>query len=164
MTKIKHTATGPNGEVFTRTSKTRAYSHMACGRPSLEYAMKTATSDSQRAADLRNFDHWFKLSNGTSRFLVRKAWEKDDAQYADRVAGERARADEVLNGSATADDYAASQLAGRIARIEAAKVAGYYDRFIDLGWSSRLDLAQKVAASAGAMYAETRVIEAVQQA
>lgn len=164
MTKIKHSATGPNGETFTRTSKTRSYTHMAIGRPSYDAAVARANSPESIKGDRRNFAHYNAFLNGTSEFLPRKSWERDDAAFEARVATDIARATSALAGCTDADSYAEAKRLARVADVEASKASGVFDRFVDLGWSSRFDLAQKVAASAGAMYAETRVIEAVQQA
>ena len=51
-----------------------------------------------------------------------------------------------------------------VAKLEAQKADGHFDRFQDGGWASRLDLAQKVAgtAQAKAYYDEVMVLEAVE--
>lgn len=162
MTIARHTATGPNGETFTRGSKTRRYSHVVIGRLSHDHAVAAAKSPLSQDNDRENFAHWSGLADGSSRFLVRGSWERDDVLYAERVAREMREAVDRLNGATTAEAYAADRLRQRLAAVEARKAAGEYDLFRDLSWASRRDLADKAAGSArnGTLYADVRVVPA----
>lgn len=163
-----------NGQTFTRSTASRAYTHMAAVRPSYDAALRNAKADH---CDVSNFNYWLAMSQGISRSEARTGqvetqtlveyhtskWTTPE-QAQERADRDQARAIENLKGATTVEEYTAARLADRIAAVEAQKADGYFDRFQDAGWASRLDLAQKNAAShaAKAWWAEAKVLEAVE--
>lgn len=159
MPKIKHTATGPNGETFKRVSTSRTYSHCVIGRRSYEVAMARATSAQAQRNDGSDWDYFTACANRTYNdfpsFYTPDQVEKlrDQRQEAHKDFAEK-------NPDRAA--YVARKLAERIEEVEQLKAKGEFDRFFQIGWASRLDLAQKAASAAmtGGYYAETRYVEA----
>lgn len=155
MPKTKHTVTLPDGKTAQRVSQNRTYSHVVVCRTLYEVALRDA--DRISTGDLGNYRFHREFVDGTSRFLVRASYERDDAQFAARCAKDIARSVEELAGVDSAQAYAEAKRAERVAAVEAKRAAGGFDRWWAGSWSSRLDLAQK-ACGEFTGYAETRVL------
>lgn len=164
----KYLATGPNGETFTRTSKSRAYTHTVVGRVSLEGARASARR--QVANDVKSYNEhviWARDGYTPAAWMNKPDYKADSgfATIADRHRAEgKASSQAWLAGKAdTAEGYAADKLAATLAAIDAKAAEGFYDRFtVNFGWCGRPDLAAKLAASsAGAGYDEILILEAV---
>lgn len=166
MPKNIHTATGPNGETFKRTSQGRTYPFTVVGRESYEDAVRRAHSRVEaNAREFRQNQDWARDGFEPSAWMVGKPDFKDPTT----TVAERFREDGKETGRKflaeasveTAEEYAASELAKDLAAIEARKVKGDFDRFlVNFGWAGRLDLAQKLAgSSASSRYAEVRILE-----
>jgi hypothetical protein len=167
MTKIRYTATH-NGQTFTRTSA-RIYTHMTAARPSYDYALQAAQSKGHAIQDARNFNYFLARSQGQAGFrpgtiaeVEGYKFRNDPAEVEAFVEAEKARALESLGGATTVEDYQRAQALNRLGEVEGRRAAGYYTKFQDYGWSGRLDLAQKNAASAQAkpFWAEVVILEA----
>ena len=153
MTTTKHFAITPNGTKITRTSKSRVYSHVVVARHSHAFDLKCAENHNTQRNMASNFKFYADFVNGTSKFLVKPEWRSEEdhaAEMADRIQA----AKDHLDGATTVEEYSASQTAKALARVAAKLAEGYYDKFGALGWSSRLDLAQKVASQSDKPYYE----------
>ena len=161
MTKpTKRFAICPNGDKVTRTSKTRTYSHVVVARRSYAHDLACAERAGSSDVTASNFAYYRAYLDGTSKFLARKPWQSD-ADYAKAVAYDIARATEALAGCETLEAYRAHLRAEALDRVAERKASGYYDTFGVLGWSSRLDLAQKVAqAETSPRYDDVTILEA----
>lgn len=154
MTTI-HTITLPDGRTAKRTSQNRVYSHVVVGRRRYDYDL--AQADRLTATDRANFAHYWEFIQGTSRFLQRNSWEKDDAKFAERVAKDIARAKKAIGAAESPADYAEDKRAQRVAEVKQKAADGYYDAWGALTWASRRDLAEKQLNSWPGY--ETRVLE-----
>jgi hypothetical protein len=154
MSKIKHSATGPNGEKFKRVSASRRYSHCIIGRPSYAEALRRALDAQTNRNDLSYWEFMQKRADGTYQF----------DSYISQSIRDRAMAEgkQFIAENPDRDAYARQLQEEREARVKKAKDEGFYDRFEAIGWASRLDLAQKAAAQAmtGRYYLETRYVDA----
>jgi hypothetical protein len=137
-----YTATASNGQVFTRNSH-RVYTH-ACLALRSEAADR-ALCDADWKVDGQNFDYLVKIveTNGTIHNSFQTA-----EQCAERAA--KAKADIEAAGSRAG--YIAACRARRVAKVDADKAAGAYEKFHLIGFAGRLDLAQKAFARDGKMY------------
>lgn len=131
-----------DGQIFDRTSN-RAYSHILVGKRSLDDAMLQAERAGLARYVADNYEYYREYLDGTSRYLERKSWERDDAAFEARVARDLAQAEKALEGCETLGDYREKLRAAAIAAVQSGKAKGEYDTWNDLGWASRLDLATK---------------------
>lgn len=160
MTTTKHFAICPNGDTVTRTSKSRVYSHVVVARHSYSHDLACAERAGASDVTAKNFAYYRAYLDGTSEFLVRRNWHTD-AQHAQQVLADVTRATEALGGCETLEAYRAMLRANALARVAERKAEGYYDTFGALGWSSRLDLAQKVAqAETSPLYEDVTILAA----
>jgi hypothetical protein len=145
MPKTRHYAKAPNGQVFHRTSQSRVYSHVVLGLRSKETALRFANSQSAKDQDARNWDYANSKVTGQRDWYN---WESEENRQRDRSR--------VAEGR---DNYINRKCAERIVAINAVDFAKWHD----LGWASRLDLAQKNASSHAAKdhWAEVIIVEAV---
>lgn len=155
----KHTATA-HGQTFTRTSQNRKYSHVVIWRPDYEAALIRA-SYGWKNLDFSNFHHSHAKVVGESKFLDRKQWETEE-EHKERVEREVNAARENLNGCETAAQYAEMMRQRRVDAVEQNNKDGYYRTWQVVGWCSRRDLAEKLAATERnrARVAEVQIIEA----
>ena len=132
---------------FLRSSDTRAYSHMVVARPSFASAIASAKRGS--GCEASNFDYYQRVIAGTSRYT----------HSEDEVA----RAHDEVAGCADAQAYVQKKIDQAVAAVEGREATGYFDRFQDAGWASRLDLAEKNRARhSDGYWEEARVLEAVE--
>lgn len=146
----KHRVTH-DGQTFTRTSKSRTYTHAVLVPISLAARIAWAIEVAEFAW-AQNQAYHQELAAGTSRFLGPREWETSEAQKATRAA---------LDAEKVADSKAwlALGLDGHKAKAQAGALACWRESFPDqdtgwacVGWCGRLDLAQKLAAGhAGAI-------------
>lgn len=129
MPKKIHTATGPNGEKFQRVSRSKTYSHVVIGRPSVAWSHKVSKDRIEN--DKRDFVYWAGRAAGEN--LSR--WEVAEEVRANALA--------KMQGHTDAAEFAAARYAARQDAIHADKAKGYYDKFRALAWSSRYDLAAR---------------------
>jgi len=129
MTTTKHIAT-LDGQTFTRSSKSRVYTHCVVAKPSYAKGVRRMAE----AADLHkaNFRYYTK------------------AHHHAELAGDDEQA------------YVARKIAEGLEYIEARREAGFYDTWQALSWSSRRDLAEKIAATArnSAYWGAVEILEA----
>lgn len=146
MPKVIHTATGPNGEKFTRSSTSRRYSHCVIGRPSIDVARRRAQLG--HAESVRQFERntgWAVTGYTPSAWMEGKADHTDPTRTVAQVFREEGRQTAIkwLKGKPdNAQEYADQVLAAALAEIDQREAAKVYDTFVALTWSSRLDLAQ----------------------
>lgn len=157
--KINYIATDANGLTHTRSTKSRSYTHMVVIKRSYDAAIAAASDRHWAKTDASNFDYYLRIAEGRSshypstRYCPQYPERYDAAAIADEEARLSAsdaakvvEAKAVVEGHTVAS-YVAQQLAKRLARVEALKAEGYYDRWCDAGWCGRLDLAHKLAGS-----------------
>ena len=130
------TAVDPNGVTHTRNSKARTYTHMVVGRPSSVAHTLMVTSKEVRALHRKNFAYHDAMAKGTSRWL--------NGLTADYRDVEIANAKHHLNGCETAQDYETMMVNAALEPIRHNMARGYYDKYQDLGWCGRPDLAAKL--------------------
>ena len=154
----KHTAVLPDGTVATRNSKNRVYPYCVAVREGYDHALALAKMLIE--SDRSNYAYYKAKLDGTSKWLAKSQWETDEV-YAERIAKELAEAEAEVGDCETAANYQRKLIERRVARVEANRAKGYYDKWGVLGWTSRLDLAQASAASARAKgyLAEAVIIE-----
>ena len=156
----KFTAVDPAGIVHKRTSQNRVYSHTVVGRRSFNANLKAA-QEGHIPTERSNFKFYMAYVNGTSEYLAKKSWENEE-QHKRRVDDEVARAVSALAGTTTFEQYRAMLRENAIARVMKAQREGQYDKYVNLGWCGRLDLAQKLASGSLAKnYEDVRILEAV---
>lgn len=136
MPKTTYTVTAPTGEVLTRTSQNRIYTHAIIGRHSYEAAMQRANRIS--AVDKDNHDFYVEMANETHRLAERREWHTVE-QHAAEIAKYKTLAAQAPNR----DAYAELQRSIRVQAVEALKKSGFYERFVAMTWCGRPDLAQK---------------------
>lgn len=160
---ILHTAT-IDGQLVYRTSAARSYSHVVVAKPSYEVALADAERAGKGYQVAKNFEYYVAQLSGTAWNAGKNSWETE-AQHAARLVYEANRAKEVLGGAETLEAFREKLRSDAVARVEAHKAAGKYDTWIDLGWSSRLDLATKLLNSEGShsRYSAAKVLEATRQ-
>lgn len=147
MTTTIHTARY-NDQVFTRTSKSRTYSHVVLGRDSYELHLAGAQSKGWARTDAANYRWTVDVAAGRG-------------EYASSRTPERiAKAQAELQGINSVEEYQAAQTARRVADVEARKAAGAFDTYGVIGWTSRLDLAQKLQGQSQARYGHVVIVEA----
>jgi hypothetical protein len=139
MIMNKFTAIDPAGKAHTRTSKTRTYTHTVVGRPSWMAAVKMVSSRDARATHCSNFKYHKALADGTSQWLE----GDNETQRSFRIKG----AQELVSGCNTGQDYSDKLVKEALARIEKKLEQGYYEKYQNLGWCGRADLAAKLKAT-----------------
>jgi len=150
--KTKHTVVLPDGRTAQRVSQNRVYSHVVVGRRSYEIALANATAASAEAIDRKRHEIKRRRALGLPGDYVVSSFADLNEQFAREAAAFIAEHPDV-------QAYVAERRAARVAKVEAAKADGVYDRWNALTWASRPDLAQRAqGASEWAAY-ETRVLE-----
>ena len=143
----KHIAQLPNGQIATRNSKTRTYTHMVAGRRSadqkreavrkeLAYQVEQIVDLSAKLEKLRAGEWRWTYNSGQN---IYDTVEQDIAAFEEMLQTVTERA-ERLQTQLDADEFA--------------------DSWCDLGWCGRADLAEKKAATESKHYAEVIIIEA----
>ena len=132
MTTTKHTATH-DGQTFTRTSKSRVYTHVTLGLPSYEAAVRAASAKGRLETHRSNYRYYV-------RSLAEGVQDAHDQYYVDNAR-------EQLAGIASEQEYIEAEVAKALARVEKARTEGYYETWADCGWSGNLALAEKNAAA-----------------
>lgn len=169
MPRVTHTATGPNGETYKRTSATRRYSHVVIGRPCVEAARRRAEGEYDLGLkEYRSNARYAREGYEPAAWMIGKPHYdqvahpgKDHAEVF-REAGRESALKWLSDKPATAEEYAARRRDSALAAVEDGASRGVYDRFVPISWSSRLDLANKAASSCDGnrqWYAEVRVVD-----
>ncbi len=127
-----------NGKKHTRGSK-RTYTHAVLYRESKDAAIRLANVKPRWHNE--NFWYHHAFLDGSSKWLARKEWEKDDAQFKRRVDQEIERARYFLKGCKTPDELWELRRGEALAAIEAKDFGVWHAE----GWCGRYDLAQKLA-------------------
>ena len=135
---MKYFVTDANGVKHTRNSH-RTYTHAVLYRESKEAALRLIERKHPFLAD--NFWYHHAFLDGTSKWLERSPWEKDEDQYKRRVEKDIERSRNALRGCETPEDWEAMLRADAMDRIE----ANDYDQWHVEGWCGRHDLAVKLA-------------------
>ena len=158
MANTKHTAT-LDGQTFTRTSKTRVYTHCVVVKPCMQRALAGANSSGRRLCDADNWAYHTKVvAAGGNVHMTRWSEEPSDS-FIERCEANADRNAEQLAGRDCAT-YVSDQLQARLDVISKQEAEGYYGRWQQIGWSSRFDLAHRQAQAAGKLYARTAAIPA----
>lgn len=132
-----------NGQTFTRNSKTRTYSYCVVYKPSQEYAENNVYSEFQEDQDRSDFA--FCMAPAKYDF----SREEHEAQRAEWTAK-----------GYTVEQYIADQKAINEAKLQKRIEAGDFEQFYAAGWTSRLDLAQKLAQKEAFNGREVVILEA----
>jgi len=147
MPKVLHTATGPNGEAFKRTSDTKRYAFVLIGRPSISAERARVVTCGVAAEKLFNANTRY-AANGyePSSWMIGKPARNPD--FADLAVEfrEKGRADAIAwlaDKPATAAEHRANVEAAALAVIAEREASGAYNVFHALRWSRREDLALK---------------------
>lgn len=145
MPAIKYSAEH-NGQIFTRKSQ-RTYTHTVVARRNMDAAIKC---ESDKA--------WNKVAFSNHAFFSQEA---NPATRKHSVTPEQEARYQAI-AAMTKEQYAESLMRERLARIEKNRLAGDYDRMVNLGWCGRPDLAQKLAAKerASGWYLDVTILEA----
>ena len=160
MPTTKHFAICPNGQKVTRNSQSRVYSHVVVYLPSYDQYFEDADQAGSFKHVESNFKYYMAYLDGTSKFLVRRSWQTDE-QYEAQVKLDIERARKALGGATTLDEYREVVRTTALENFERRKAENFFNTFKVAGWSSRLDLAHKVAAQhIGGHYTETRILKA----
>jgi hypothetical protein len=141
--KTTFTVTAPTGEVLTRTSENRTYTHAIIARPSYKGHLFSAGQLSK--TDMSNHEFHVAMANG-AHYLARS--QPTAYHTAEQIEAERVEYAALAAQAPDAKAWAILKRDERIATVEANKAAGYYDRFVALTWCGRPDLAQKELAKA----------------
>jgi len=134
----KYFVTDANGKKHTRNSH-RIYTHAVLYRDSKEAALRLAQRRDRFLAD--NFWYHHAFLDGSSKWLERSPWEKDEDQYKRRVEKDIERARYFLRGCKTPDELWNVTLAERLETIEKTDFTAWAVE----GWCGRHDLAVKLA-------------------
>ena len=133
MPKNVHTVTLPDGQVATRKSQNRVYTHAVAFRRSYRYAAEQAQREfSYMRSDFR---HYSDLAHG------RKSYPHIGDANANVNKGF-----EGLRGYIVEEDYVQNEIARAVEKVEKLRREGYYDKWAVEGWCGRADLAEKLAA------------------
>ena len=142
MPKHYHTVTCPNGQILTRNSLNRVYTHAVVARPSLAYAEAGPfTPHGYRTEQ--------SVRNEYQRYLTLDP--KTNSPWLEKE----------LSGIASEDEYVERCVRTHLKLVEERKTSGTFEKYFSLGWNGRLDLAHKVKASnTGPNYDEVLILEA----
>jgi hypothetical protein len=170
MAKHVHTATGPNGEQFKRTSASKRYTHVIIARHcpakdetsakrSMPWNAKTFEDHVKHAA------HGYEPAGWMVGKPVLPGDEKEFPEAKDMAEAFRAKgkksSTEWLAQHVHTDGKAFAQAVydTTVSTIKTRDAEGYYDVFHALAWSSRYDLAQKAAGPYSDHWGDIRIIE-----
>lgn len=149
----KHFAIDPNGNVHTRNSKTRVYSHTVVARLNREEADKQTLRVAEDAA--RTNYEFYCGRKGTA--YTNWKGEPDTCYVHDK---EYHSAAEFIADYPSVEDAVAYEVGKAQAKIDA-RTDSYYDDFFNLGWNGRRDLAEKLASKeARRTYRDITILEA----
>ena len=163
MTKYRYLATDPDGAVHKRTSESRSpsfkpYAYTVVRKGGYQTAMASATETAYSPkADARNYAYYVQIAEGNDPYPRSTFRAKHPERFtAEEIAEEKASVDAENErryadanervGNHTVQSYVAAQRAWRIAHVEERKARGDFEVWHNMGWCSRLDLAQKLAA------------------
>ena len=162
MATTKHIAT-IDGQTFTRNSKSRVYTHCVVAKPSIDHALATAQSEGAR--DLYRCEYrWHQKAVTSGGRLFEQSKHMTDEDYHEQCKRDLMFARRALVGKQSEDDFVSYHVDDMLAWIEKQREQGFYDRWVERGWNSRLDLAQKLAATTRAhpYYGDVVILEATQ--
>lgn len=165
--KTTYIAFDANGAAHTR-STAREYTHTVVGLPSLEKAMTDALSP--WGVDASNYEYFRKIAMTNGDYLAQACYRTADKWTAEQIAEEKASKDaanakrlaearDLLDRCPTLAAYRAQKQVERVAAVEKSKAEGAYEKWVNIGFCGRLDLAQKLAAKPVGYYAKTAVLE-----
>lgn len=154
MAKATLSATLPDGTKATRKTHVK-YTHVVAVRPSLIYALDRAKASITWPNFKGNYLYnvqTIELGAGSLRRSGSMSWtiSQDDVE----------RAQKAIGSAKSFEEYSQRILDEDLAAIEMRKAEGYFTKWIDIRWSTRLDLASQAAnaALAGGMWLESRVV------
>jgi hypothetical protein len=142
MAKTAYIATDAAGIKHTRNSD-RVYTHTVVIKGGYERDLRAA-NDMAYAAKEAN-DLWAQVGKGLEGYVangLRKHAILGRDYFVKRFAEDSA----IVAQFGTAAAYIDSKRAAHVARVEAEKAAGRFEKWGNIGWCGRLDLAQKLAA------------------
>ena len=132
MPKKIYTAVSPDGQTHKRTTADRTYTHTVVARWNYDEHLRRAGDASIHADnDKSNYNYYVRELDPATR-----KWTHSESELAGFTAN--------IEGIANEADYLEAQIVKRIAKIEADKAAGEFDKYRNMGWCGRRDLAQKL--------------------
>lgn len=143
----------PDGHVASRSTN-RKYTHVVATRRSYEYAAKSAHEISPVWVSNYNF-HVRESDPATATYMQSR---EDAVAYCQRNIDE-------IAGCSNSDEYVERKIAESIARVEAAREAGAYDKFSATHWCGSRALAEKQASPlrSDPYYAEVVIVEVLSE-
>lgn len=158
MTKVTFYAIDPHGVRHTRsTTAGREYLYTVVARRNFNVELAFARSADWAVTDGKNYDYSVKvIAKGVNP--ASPDWEiKLDTSNL-------ARAKKSIDGL-TRDQYIAKRAELRVSVLEAAKLAGEFNKFLNQGWCSRRDLAEKLLRkySSSAYYTDANILPATRK-
>jgi hypothetical protein len=159
MKATRYTASH-NGQTFNRSSKAGGYKHLVVALPNIDFAASRLDIKLHAKLDFSNYAYFAAYLDGSSTFLKSCGW-RTDAQQATYNADQIARATASLAGATTLAEYLAGQDAKRRAAFAASVAAGAYTQYVVMGWSSRADLARRLAGGLGEFYCKAAILDAI---
>jgi len=142
MTKTTFFAYDPNGVRHTR-STARVYTHTVFARHSYDRELAQAMDNKGwLRTDRSNFHYYTQMASGT----YTGTWANGETYTRDVSPKDMTNAQSKI-GTMTEDEYVAQCRAERIAVVENRKEDGYYNRYVNLGWCGRRQLADGVISS-----------------
>ena len=161
--KTTYIAVDPAGVTHKRTTKDRTYTNTVVRKGGYQTAIRMAYEASTPKILQSDFRYYSAIVAGNNPYPARN-WAgtpEGAAQAAQEDAKRLEEAKKALMGATTLDAYCALCCNRRLAQVEEARVAGEYDRWDNLGWQGRPDLAQGIASKfQGNPDYEVRILEA----
>jgi len=158
----------PNGKIGKRSSKSRTYSHAVIAQRSYEDAIRVASKPSKELLAVRasNYRHHLSYVDGSNGDLQPREWHlktpEAKARFDESCAAKIVASQKRLEGCACAADYQEKVRLDALAYVEAQRANGVYEAWEVLGWQSRPDLSQTLAAKYRnrGFYRDVRIVEA----
>lgn len=154
----KHIAIDPAGATHKRNSAKRVYTHTVVARCNIETGREFAF-EGKLDLEAKNYKFHAAMAAGTHDLARMRPYE-DPEQHERRLQRDR----HLIAKFPTLEAYLEEVRAERIRRFEHAVAEGYYEKWFNMGWCGRYELAQRLAQSTGSKdhYAEVKVLEATQ--
>lgn len=161
MTKSKNIfiAIDPAGVEHKRNASGsgRQYTHTVVAQRSIDADIAYAEGRSWEKTERSNYAYYLKIAEGNDPYPRQTYRSAERGDTPEQIAEERAAVDAEnaksiadaqarLGGINSAEEYIAAQRIDMLLKIAKNRDEGVYERWNNMGWCGRLDLAQKLAA------------------
>lgn len=145
------------GQVFTRNSKGRRYTHAVIARPSESYHRAQCDAPYTQVAAKNNW-LYFSEDHHHRNGLTFGAYDDGPVKTLGHEFGSAA---EFLATFPTVEGYILARIDDNIQRHEKRRADGDFDRYHCMGWCGRRDLAEKllIKETNKGCWAEVRIVE-----